>query len=192
MLAYNAHPEHPCVSVDGEAAAAEAVARLVALGHSRIAMVSGTLTASDRAQQRYRDLRGMAAGLQAPALVEVPFVTTAVAALSRYLQAEPRPTALFCSNDLLAIRSIRAARLSGLDVPQDLAVVGFDGIGIGQDLTPALSTMAQPNHDIGRHGVELLVQAIADGSAPAAHNSLYLPYHFESGESCGAAARAIA
>ncbi len=50
----------------------------------------------------------------------------------------------------------------------------------------------QPNHDIGRHGVELLVQAIADGSAPAAHNSLYLPYHFESGESCGAAARAIA
>jgi hypothetical protein len=40
--------------------------------------------------------------------------------------------------------------------------------------------------------VELLVQAIADGSAPAAHNSLYLPYHFESGESCGAAARAIA
>lgn len=194
VLAYNAHPEHPCVSVDGEAAAAEAVARLVALGHSRIAMVSGTLTASDRAQQRYRGyLRGMAAaGLQAPALVEVPFVTTAVAALSRYLQAEPRPTALFCSNDLLAIRSIRAARLSGLDVPQDLAVVGFDGIGIGQDLTPALSTMAQPNHDIGRHGVELLVQAIADGSAPAAHNSLYLPYHFESGESCGAAARAIA
>ncbi|MBS0507348.1 MAG: LacI family DNA-binding transcriptional regulator [Proteobacteria bacterium] len=194
VLAYNAHPAHPCISVDGEAAAAEVVARLAALGHRHIAMVSGTLTASDRAQQRYRGyLRGMAAaGLQAPPLVEVPFVTTAVEALSRYLRAAPRPTALFCSNDLLAIRSIRAARLTGLAVPQDLAVVGFDGITIAQDLTPSLCTIAQPNHDIGRHGVELLVQAIDRGSPPAAGDSLYLPYRFESGESCSAVAEAAA
>ena len=194
VLAYNAHPGHPCVSVDGEAAAAEAIARLAALGHRRIAMVSGTLAASDRAQQRYRGyLRGMAAaGLAPPPLVEVPFIIPAVEALSQYLRAAPRPTALFCSNDLLAIRSIRAARLTGLAVPQDLAVVGFDGIAIGQDLTPALCTIAQPNHDIGRHGVELLVQAIAQGSPPAACDSLYLPYRFENGESCGAAARASA
>ena len=194
VLAYNAHPEHPCVSVDGEAAAAGAVARLVALGHRRIAMVSGTLAASDRAQQRYRGyLQGMAAaGLQPPPLVEVPFVTTAVEALSHYLQSQPRPTALFCSNDLLAMRSIRAARLSGLDVPRDLAVIGFDGIAIGQDLTPALSTIAQPNHEIGRHGVELLVQSIARGSPPAASDSLYLPCRFEDGESCGAAGLATA
>lgn len=190
VLAYNAHSGHPCVSVDGEAASAEAVARLAALGHRRIAMVSGTLAASDRAQQRYRGyLRGMAAaGLQAPPLVEVPFVATAVEALSRYLQTPPRPTALFCSNDLLAIRSMRAARLTGLSVPQDLAVMGFDGIAIGQDLTPALSTIAQPNHDIGRHGVELLVQSIARGSPPGAGDSLCLPYRFCGGESCGAAA----
>lgn len=186
VLAYNAHPDHPCVSVDGEAAAAEAVARLAALGHRRIAMVSGTLAASDRAQQRYRGyLRGMAtAGLEAPPLVEVPFVATAVAALSQYLQTASRPTALFCSNDLLAMRSLRAAHLSGLAVPQDLAIIGFDGIAIGQDLTPALSTMAQPNHDIGRHGVELLVQALAQGSPPTAADSVYLPYRFDIGESC--------
>ncbi|HQQ68929.1 MAG TPA: LacI family DNA-binding transcriptional regulator [Alicycliphilus sp.] len=189
VLAYNAHAEHPCISVDGEAAAAEAVARLAALGHRRIAMISGTLAASDRAQQRYRGyLRGMAAaGLEAPPVVEVPFVATAIEALSRYLRAAPRPTALFCSNDLLAIRSIRAAHLAGLAVPQDLAIIGFDGIAIGQDLTPALSTIAQPNHDIGRHGVELLVRSIARGSPPAAGDSLCLPYHFCDGESCNAA-----
>src|SRR5450830_1369600 len=61
VLAYNRHPDHPCVSVDSEAAVADAVARLVLLGHRRIAMVSGTLAASDRAQQRYRGYqRGMA------------------------------------------------------------------------------------------------------------------------------------
>ncbi|MBS0294513.1 MAG: LacI family DNA-binding transcriptional regulator [Proteobacteria bacterium] len=188
VLAYNAHAEHPCISVDGEAAAAEVVARLVALGHSRITMVSGTLAASDRAQQRYRGyLRGMAdAGLDVPVLIEVPFVASAIDALSRHLNAPGRPTALFCSNDLLAIRGIRAAHLTGLAVPRDLSVIGFDGIAIGQDLTPALSTMAQPSHDMGRHAVELLVQSIAKGRAPAGGDSLCLPYRFCDGESCGA------
>jgi DNA-binding LacI/PurR family transcriptional regulator len=189
VLAYNKHPAHPCVTVDSEGASADVVARLVRLGHRRIAMVSGTMAASDRAQQRYRGyLKGMtAADLTAPPLLEVPFVETAVDAVRQYLQETPRPTALFCSNDLLAIRAIRAASLSGLRVPQDLAVVGFDGIALGQDLTPVLSTVTQPNHDIGRHSVELLVKALADGIGPRADSSLLLPHAFREGESCAAA-----
>ena len=189
VLAYNRHPDHPCVSVDSETAVADTVARLVLLGHRRIAMVSGTLAASDRAQQRYRGYqRGMAdAGLDAPALIEVPFVETAVDALSRQLQARNPPTALVCSNDLLAIRSIRAAHLSGLAVPDDLSVVGFDGIALGEDLTPALSTIAQPNSDIGRHSVELLIQAMAGGTTLGADASLLLPHAFRDGESCACA-----
>ncbi|WP_440533629.1 LacI family DNA-binding transcriptional regulator [Variovorax sp. YR566] len=186
VLAYNRHPDHPCVSVDSEGAVADAVTRLVLLGHRRIAMVSGTLAASDRAQQRYRGyLKGMAeAGLAAPALIEVSFVETAVDALSSQLQARNRPTALICSNDLLAIRSIRAAHLSGLSVPGDLSVVGFDGIALGEDLTPALTTITQPNSDIGRHSVELLIQAMASGATLQADASLLLPHAFRDGESC--------
>ncbi|HWT21602.1 MAG TPA: substrate-binding domain-containing protein, partial [Variovorax sp.] len=155
----------------------------------RIAMVSGTLAASDRAQQRYRGYRkGMAdAGLKAPPLIEVPFVESAVDALAGVLQAPGRPTALICSNDLLAIRSIRAAHLGGLAVPDDLSVIGFDGIALGEDLTPALTTIAQPNHDIGRRSVELLIQAMAGGTALQADASLLLPYFFRDGESCAAA-----
>jgi DNA-binding LacI/PurR family transcriptional regulator len=190
VLAYNRHPDHPCVTVDGEAAVADAVARLVLLGHRHIAMVSGTLAASDRAQQRYRGYqKGMAdAGLDAPPLIEVPFVESAVDMLANLLQARQRPTALVCSNDLLAIRSIRAAHLSGLGVPDDLSVVGFDGIALGEDLTPALTTIAQPNSDIGRRSVELLVQAMASGAALQADSSLLLPCFFRDGESCAAAA----
>lgn len=189
VLAYNRHSDHPCVSVDSEGAVADAVTRLVLLGHRRIAMVSGTLAASDRAQQRYRGYqRGMAeAGLDAPPLIEVPFVETAIDALCAELRPRTRPTALVCSNDLLAIRSIRAAHLGGLAVPDDLSVVGFDGIALGEDLTPALTTIAQPNSDIGRHSVELLVQAMAGGRTLQADASLLLPHAFRDGESCASA-----
>ena len=83
VLAYNRHAEHPCVSVDGEQAVAELVVRLASLGHRRIAMVTGQLHASDRAQQRCRGFqRGMAqAGLgdgTSATVLEVPFVDTAI------------------------------------------------------------------------------------------------------------------
>lgn len=188
VLAYNRHPTHPCVTVDNEGAVADVVARLTGLGHRRIAMVSGTLAASDRAQQRHRGyLRGMQqAGLKTPPLVEVPFIETAVESLQALLLPTQRPTAVICSNDLLAIRCLRAAHLSGLRVPHDLAVVGFDGIALGEDLTPVLSTVSQPNAEIGQRSVELVVHALASGGIPLdAGASLLLPHTFRAGESCG-------
>jgi DNA-binding LacI/PurR family transcriptional regulator len=189
VLAYNRHDAHPCVGVDGIAALAEAVARLAALGHRRIAMVSGQRTASDRAQLRYRGfLQGMAtAGLKPLPLIEVPFVEAAVEQIAAALKKPRRATALLCSNDLLAIRAMRAAHRSGLSVPGDLSVVGFDGIALGEDLTPALATITQPNHDIGRRSVELLIGALAEKQPLDAARSLLLPHGFRVGESCGAA-----
>jgi DNA-binding LacI/PurR family transcriptional regulator len=189
VLAYNRHPRHPCVAVDGIEALAEAVARLAALGHRRIAMVSGQRTASDRAQLRYRGfLQGMTtAGLKPLPLIEVPFVEAAVEQIAAALRRPRRATALLCSNDLLAIRAVRAAHLSGLSVPKDLSVVGFDGIALGEDLTPALSTITQPNHDIGRRSVELLIEALAAGRPLDIRSSVLLPHGFRVGESCAAA-----
>jgi DNA-binding LacI/PurR family transcriptional regulator len=189
VLAYNRHPDHPCVSVDGEQAVAERVAHLVSLGHRRITMVSGQLAASDRAQQRSRGFHsGMAAaGLPVGRVLEVSFIETAVQDVTALLQGLDRPTALVGSNDLLAIRSIRAAHLAGLAVPRDLSVVGFDGIALGEDLTPMLSTVAQPNADIGRCSVQLLVQAMASGTPLAPDAGLTLPHHFRTGESCAPA-----
>jgi DNA-binding LacI/PurR family transcriptional regulator len=186
VLVYNRHARHPCVSVDGIEALAGAVARLAALGHRRIAMVSGQRSASDRAQLRHDGfLRGMAAaGLKPLPLIEVPFVEAAVEQIAAALRKPRRPTALFCSNDLLAIRAMRAAHLCGLAVPRDLSVVGFDGIALGEDLTPALSTITQPNHAIGRRSAELLIGALADGRALDASSSVLLPHGFRDGESC--------
>ena len=189
VLVYNRHPDHPCVSVEGELAVHDLVQELVQLGHKKIAMVCGQLQASDRAQQRYAGfVAGMnKAGLKPATLIEVPFVETAIDNISSVLSADSRPTALICSNDLLAVRAIRAAHQCGLRVPQDISVTGFDGIGLGQDLTPALSTIAQPNARMGHEGVQLLVRSIEAGSVPAAGDSITLDYEFHRGESCAQA-----
>jgi len=188
VLAYNRHPRHPCVSVDHEAAVADVVHRLAARGHRRIAMVSGQLSASDRARQRHDGfVRGLAeCGLPTGTLIEVPFMDHAVQHLTDFLQAPDRPTALFCSNDLLAIRTIRAASQIGLQVPRDLSVVGFDGIELGGDLTPSLGTVVQPSREIGQECVRLLAGAMRTGKPLTASASHTAGHTFRDGESIAA------
>lgn len=189
VLAYNQHPKYHCVGVDGHSEVASVVERLRALGHRKIAMVSGQLSASDRARQRYQGyLSGMqSANLQPLALIEVDFIASDMLALASLLKQRPaqRPTALICSNDLLAFRSLRTASQCGLTVPESLSVVGFDGIKIGQELSPMLSTVIQPNHDIGQRATNLLLQSISGQLTkpnPATHN---LKCGFRIGETIG-------
>lgn len=186
VLAYNKDANHPCVSVDSEQAVAELVKRMNDLGHRKIGLITGHLASSDRAHQRSRGFfRGMeSVGLDASQVLEVSFMETAVKQISELLSKKTRPTALICSNDLLAIRSIRAAHVAGLSVPEELSIVGFDGIALGQDLTPMLSTITQPNAEIGSNSVCLLVQALAGGSTLTPRSSLTLPYGYRDGESC--------
>jgi len=191
VLVYNRHDRHPCVSVDGRAAVTALVARLHALGHRHILMVSGALASSDRAQQRHQGyLQGMASAGLKPQLLEVPFMDGATERMTECLaacQVMPQaPTAVVCSNDLLAIRCMRAAHQVGLRVPEDLSVAGFDGIGLGEDMTPALSTIVQPSTEIGQRRVELLVQALAGKVQLGPANSLTLDLHFREGESIAA------
>jgi len=187
-LAYNRHPDHPCISVDSEAAVSAVVTQLAKLGHSRIALVTGQLAASDRAQQRLRGYQRTMTRLKLKSaqIIEVPFVASALGDIRSLLMQRQRPTALVCSNDLLAIRCIRAANMAGLKVPGDVSVVGFDGIALGEDLTPMLSSVTQPNAGMGRCAVELLVQAISSGNPLLPSASVVLPYGFRQGESYAA------
>jgi LacI family transcriptional regulator, repressor for deo operon, udp, cdd, tsx, nupC, and nupG len=184
VLAYNQHPKHACVGVDNKLAVHEAVLRLQAAGHRNIAMVSGTLAASDRAQQRYAGYQSGLASLDLGrgTLIEVPFMSGGLAGVAAALIQRRRPTAILCSNDLLALRVIRTVRSLGLDVPRDLSVVGFDGIAVAAEVAPSLTTIAQPNEQIGRTCVQLLLQ---DKAAVTAALSKVLPFDFRTGESLG-------
>ncbi|MCP1575986.1 DNA-binding LacI/PurR family transcriptional regulator [Herbaspirillum rubrisubalbicans] len=169
------------VSVDNRAAACDAVAYLIGLGHRRIQMLSGRFTASDRAMQRYYGyLDAMrAAGLTPLPAIEVERHTLTAATDYQQMMADPqqRPTALFCSNDLLALSAMRDLRALGLQVPGDISVMGFDGIPVGALVQPVLASVVQPSEQIGEVALRTLVDAIeravpavadVEGAAPVA------------------------
>jgi len=151
------------VSVDNRAAAHDAVAHLIALGHTRIQMLSGYFHASDRAIQRYHGyVDAMRAhGLTPMTPIEVPRHTgLGVDHLQSFADPQQRPSALFCSNDLLAFAAMRDLRTLGVRVPQDISVMGFDGIPLGEMMSPVLASAVQPSEQIGEVALRTLVAAI--------------------------------
>lgn len=156
------------VSVDNRLAAHALVEHLIALGHRSVRMVTGQFRQSDRARLRFRGYQDAmrAAGLQPLPPLQVPFLAPDVRAqIVEGLSARPAPTAFFCSNDYLALMVMRDLAALGRRVPDDVSVAGFDGMHIGELLTPVLTTVVQPSEDIGRTAVELLVR-LAGGDAP--------------------------
>lgn len=169
QLVYNHCSSHPCVSVDNRAAACELVGELALLGHRRIGMLSGSRAASDRALQRHQGYCDAmrAAGLRARAPLEIDFHQHRLPApvLAALRDPRRRPTALFCGNDFLALLAMRELRQAGLRVPQDISVVGFDGLSFGELLAPPLATVCQPHRQLGSTAWSHL-QEVLEGGKP--------------------------
>jgi LacI family transcriptional regulator len=83
-----------------------------------------------------------------------------VDAAERLLDQEPRPTAIFASNDDMAAAAIAVAERNGLDVPRDLTVCGFDDTPIAERLLPELTTIRQPIEEMSRQAVDHLIAKI--------------------------------
>jgi DNA-binding LacI/PurR family transcriptional regulator len=109
-----------------------------------------------------------AAGLAPPALVEVDFVEGRISrAVGKLLDREEAPTALFCSTDLLALSVIGALRALEIAVPNEISVIGFDGISFGLLSHPSLATVVQPSHAMGQSAVQHLLGRLTGGKAPS-------------------------
>ena len=80
-------------------------------------------------------------------------------------------TALFAAADVMAIGAIRALRDNGLRVPEDVSVMGFDGLALGSYLVPKLSTVTQPAELMARRSVEILISQMETGSG-AVHEAV--------------------
>ncbi|WP_227460901.1 LacI family DNA-binding transcriptional regulator [Cupriavidus pauculus] len=184
VLAYNqitaegAGNHRHSVSVDNRASACEGVNALIAAGHRRIAVVSGAFMASDRARQRFAGYEDAmrAHGLPVLDAVNLPSHTASNTAQIRALVAQDNaPTAFFCTNDLLAIGVISDLKRLGLRVPQDVSVLGYDGIALGTLVEPPLATVAQPNAEIGTQAIAQLLARLAGAPSPQGHATL-LPH----------------
>jgi DNA-binding LacI/PurR family transcriptional regulator len=154
----------PSVCVDNRKAAHQMVEHLIDLGHRRIQLVVGQFSQSDRSRHRFAGYQAAMAssGLPAKDPLELPFDSTDVRAqLQDLLSRRDAPSAVFCSNDQLAMTVIRDLRRLGVRVPEDVSVAGFDGVRVGEWMSPVLTTVVQPIADIGRTAVDLLLQIAA-------------------------------
>jgi DNA-binding LacI/PurR family transcriptional regulator len=179
VLTYNQLPDpqpgmaaRASVSVDNRTAACDAVRHLIVRGHRRIRMLSGRFDASDRAMQRYLGyLDAMqAAGLSPMPPIELELHTLTAAADYQQMLSDPqlRPTALFCSNDMLAMSAMRDLRALGLRLPQEMSVMGFDGIPVGALVEPVLASVVQPSEQIGDVALRTLISLLEQrGGNPA-------------------------
>lgn len=161
------------VAIDNVAAARDATAHLAALGRRRIAAIGAQRTA-EGVTARLR-LAGYRAALADAGL---PFDDALVAparhwhraegaeAMRALLAAGPRPDAVFCFNDTLALGALRALHEAGLRVPDDVAVVGFDGIEDGRFCVPTLTTIEPDKAAIARIAVDLLAARLATSDGP--------------------------
>ena len=81
--------------------------------------------------------------------------------MQRLLTYQPRPTAVFAANDLMAIGAMRAVDEAGLRVPHDISIVGVDDIEVAAFQTPPLTTIRQSFTQLATFGVQLLLEILA-------------------------------
>jgi LacI family transcriptional regulator len=139
----------------------EAAAHLLGLGHRRIAVIKGP-AGYRSAQERWSGFRAelQRAGIDLPDshVVEGGYTfESGVECAERLLALEPRPTAIFASNDEMAAGVYHVANLRGLPIPEELSVVGFDDTPLAARMWPPLTTVSWPIQEMGRTAARLLL-----------------------------------
>lgn len=178
-------PNLSSVTTDDREAARRAIDTLAARGHRRIAVIGGDKTSSDISRLRLegcqqsfwehgisfdpqRDYRG------------VRFSCEDGYNATKSLLRSGEYTAIFAFSDLMAIGALRALWEAGKRVPEDVSVMGLDGLALGKYLVPQLSTVRQDFQTIAQRSVEILLDAVEDGM-PARHETV--PFQVQPRES---------
>lgn len=162
----------PCVGFDNAEAMAGAARYLLQLGHRRVAMLAGISRHNDRARARIegarRALRGAGHDLPPERVVERRYTLADARDGMRSLMAlSPRPTAVLCGNDVLALGAMLEAQSLGLEVPGDVSIVGFDDLEISRHVRPALTTVRVPAEDMWCTAADRLLAALRGEAVPA-------------------------
>jgi LacI family transcriptional regulator len=153
------------IRVDYEAGIEQAILHLVALGHRRIAYISGRVdirSSLRRLEAFQKTIRALFPG--APELIftgNFKIEGGRRAAHEILMRQEGNlPTAVIAANDLTAIGAISQFEAAGLKVPEDISIIGFDDISFAALTKPALTTVNLPRNELGRRAVDLLLKII--------------------------------
>jgi len=174
----------PAVIADNYLGAREAMAHLIGLGHRRIAFVGGdpaqlpyhgpqARSVEEQRLEAYREALAEAGIAVRPDYIRLGRYYDIPAGSGRYgrehtqalLGLDERPTAVFATCDVLAAGALQALHVARLRVPDDVSVIGFDDTLAG-NLTPALTTVAQPMQDMGAEAFRLAMAALGGDAEP--------------------------
>jgi DNA-binding LacI/PurR family transcriptional regulator len=190
--------EFTTIGIDNEGAARLATGHLLALGRTRVAHIAGPLEwreARDRRAGWQGALQG--AGIEPGPMAISPWSSEGGAdALARLLDDDPTIDALFCASDQIALGALHVANARGIRIPEQLAVVGFDGLPEARQFTPSLTTVRQPLAELGKLAVHELVAAVDAGVVPEADaytpRAIQLPVELIVGDSAPLAPSTVA
>lgn len=167
VLAATKDPKNifPSVDINHKKASFDATKAFINAGHKRIAFISGPLTDPLTGYERFQGYK------QAIEEAEISFddnlvrvgnyhYTSGMDAMNYFLELANKPTAVLAASDEMAVGSIHAIQDKGLSVPNDIEVRGFDNIPISSMVRPLLSTVAQPQYDIGAVAMRFLTKHI--------------------------------
>ncbi|MEH7392560.1 LacI family DNA-binding transcriptional regulator [Bacillus sp. JJ1474] len=153
----------PTIIVENRKGARLAASFLKELGRQRIAHIRGPhdiFTADERCKG-YREIVSQEPWFKETFIAEGDFsMQTSFDATMKLLQLHPDIDGIFAANDTSAIGTIKAVHKLGKKVPEDIAIVGFDGIMMSTATTPELTTVVQPIYELGEKAATLLVQLI--------------------------------
>jgi len=168
MMSRRAHdPAFGAVDIDVEAGIRSAVQHLADRGHQRIGMLDcPAAQAPARRSAFLAEAARTGLAVAGDAVVEVEqSMAGGEAGFARLHATHPEVTAVFAFNDLVALGAYRAARRLGLDIPGDIALLGFDGLGLGELLDPPLTTVHVDKRRMGELAVAQ-VQRLLAGEPP--------------------------
>ena len=165
------------VGFDNLTAAYEATQFLLNTGHKRIGLIIGPYDKMPRIQKRFKGYRQAIedSGREFdPGLVIAtePEFIEGKHAMSQLIALPKPPTAVFAVSDHLAVGALSAAKQAGMRVPDDLSIIGFDGVEFTAFCDPPITTVKVPAYDIGRLAARMLLEAIEQESRSPAQYCL--------------------
>jgi len=166
----------PSVIIDNFSAQVEAVDYLCGLGHRRIGFMTG-LEDSDIGRDRYE---GYKSGLSKQGIeIDERLVyrgnysfQSGLDGAAHFLKLDKLPTAIMCANDSMAFGAINKLHGAGLNVPEDISIIGFDDIEIASQIIPPLTTVSAPINDIAIRAFNMLESLIVGKTLENRHIAL--------------------
>ncbi|KWX79261.1 LacI family DNA-binding transcriptional regulator [Paenibacillus jilunlii] len=162
----------PYVKVDDYQAVYDAIQFLISKGHRKIAMISGTkgdpIAGTPRVQGYRKALEANGIAFDSGYLVYGDFsFESGSRAMEAILRKAGEATAVFAASDEMAIGALSAALKHGLNVPEDISIMGYDDLKPAQMVTPPLTTVRQPLYEMGKIASEKLIRMIETGEIAA-------------------------